>query len=319
MPDLSDPIQQRLGQEFFVAPTEEALRATDEVDDSAPPRSLWQDAWHSLRRNPMFLVSAVLIVLIIAVAAFPSLFTSQDPGYCELGRGGDGPSSGHWFGFDRQGCDVYARVIFGARASVLTGVSTTIGVVLIGGVIGAIAGFYGGWVDAVLSRIVDIFFAVPLVLAAIVVLQLFRGTTTIWHVVAVLAVFGWTSIARITRGAVLSVKNSEFVTAATALGASRWTILTRHVVPNAIAPVIVTATVSLGTFIVAEATLSFLGLGLPSSIVSWGGDISTAQVLLRTNPSVLFYPAAALAVTVLSFILLGDAVREALDPKARKR
>ncbi len=138
-------------------------------------------------------------------------------------------------------------------------------------------------------------------------------------VVLALSMFGWTQIARITRGAVLGIKNDEFVTAARALGASDLRIIGSHIMPNAAAPIIVYATVALGTFIVAEATLSFLGIGLPSTVVSWGGDISAAQASLRTQPMVLFYPAIALALTVLSFIMMGDAVRDALDPKSRKR
>jgi len=132
-------------------------------------------------------------------------------------------------------------------------------------------------------------------------------------------VFGWPQVARITRGAVMSVKNNDFITAAKSLGVSRGRTLLRHVVPNALAPVIVVATVSLGTFIVAEATLSFLGLGLKDGVLSWGAEISKAQVSLRTQPSILFYPSMALALTVLSFIMMGDVVRDALDPKARKR
>ena len=199
------------------------------------------------------------------------------------------------------------------------GILTTALVVAIGTLIGALAGFFGGILDTLLSRLTDIFFAIPLVLAAIVVMQMFKDYRTIITVVLVLGLFGWTNIARITRGAVMSVKNEEYVTAARALGASRMKILASHIMPNAAAPIIVYATVALGTFIVAEATLSFLGIGLPPTIVSWGGDISAAQASLRTKPMVLFYPAMALALTVLSFIMLGDVVRDALDPKARKR
>ena len=199
------------------------------------------------------------------------------------------------------------------------GVLTTVAVVILGTAIGAAAGFFGGFLDTLLSRLTDIFFAVPLVLAAIVVMQMFKEHRTIITVVVVLALFGWTNIARITRGAVMSVKNEEYVTAARALGASRMSILRSHILPNAAAPIIVYATVALGTFIVAEATLSFLGIGLPPTVVSWGGDISAAQASLRTQPMVLFWPAIALALTVLSFIMMGDVVRDALDPKARQR
>lgn len=324
MPEMPRP-----GQERFVAPEEETpLVETDSLDTSVPPTSLWKDAWNQLRVNPVFIVSAVLLLFLAIVVAFPGLFTDEDPTYCELGRSLGPAVSGHPFGFDRQGCDVFARTIYGARASVTVGVVTTVLVSVIGLMTGALAGFYGRWADAVISRISDIFFAIPLLLAAIVGLQVInniwpdRGFAGgVFAVVFALALFGWPAITRIARGAVLEVKNQEFVDAATAIGATKRRNLVRHVVPNALAPIIVTATVSLGIYIVAEATLSFLGVGLPSGVVSWGNDISQAQVLVRSgqNLGVMFYPAGALALTVLSFILLGDAVRDALDPKARKR
>ena len=308
------------GQERFIAETDETgLGAVDAVADESAPTSLWGEAWHNLRRRPLFWVSAILILAALSLALVPQLFTSVDPRFCELSNSLKPPASGHPFGFDRQGCDILARTIYGARASVLVGVLATIVVVLIGTIIGSLAGFFGGFLDALLSRITDVFYAVPFVLAAIVVMQMFKENRTIWTVVAVLAIFGWTNIARITRGAVLSTKNEEFVTAARAVGASKWKILTSHILPNAAAPIIVYATVALGTFVVAEATLSFLGIGLPPSVVSWGGDIAKAQASLRLQPMVLFYPALALGMTVLSFIMMGDVVRDALDPKSRKR
>ncbi|OIQ90612.1 oligopeptide transport system permease protein OppC [mine drainage metagenome] len=315
MPENSRPTQMH----FFADLDVEILEQVDTVDETAPPASLWHDAWRSLRVRPIFWVSAFLILLVVVVAAVPRLFTSTDPSYCVLMSSYNPPGPGHPFGFDRQGCDIYARTIYGARASVTVGILTTIVVVVLGAVVGALAGFYGKWFDSLLSRITDIFFAIPLVLAAIVVMQVFATHRNVLTVVVVLGVFGWPQIARITRGAVMSVKNADFITAATALGVSRSRNLIRHVMPNAAAPIIVTATVSLGIFIVAEATLSFLGIGLPTTIVSWGADIAKAQTALRTQPSVLFYPAGALALTVLSFIMMGDAVRDALDPKARKR
>lgn len=310
----------RPGQDHFIAETDETgLGAVDAVADESAPASMWGEAWRNLRRRPLFWVSAVLILIAVVMSVFPQLFTSVDPRACTLANSLGDPQPGHPFGFDRQGCDIYARTIYGARASVAVGILTTALVVLIGTFIGALAGFFGGILDSILSRLTDVFFAIPLVLAAIVVMQMFKDYRTILTVVLVLGLFGWTSIARITRGAVMSVKNEEYVTAARALGASKMKMLSSHIMPNAAAPIIVYATVALGTFIVAEATLSFLGIGLPPTIVSWGGDISAAQASLRTKPMVLFYPAMALALTVLSFIMLGDVVRDALDPKARKR
>lgn len=314
MPDPTRPHQAH----FFADLDSTPLGLVDLVDESAAPASLWSEAWRSLRRRPLFWISATLILLVMLVAAFPSLFSSLDPRFCELKYSLDPPSAGHPFGFDRQGCDIYSRTIYGARASVTVGVLTTLAVVLIGSLVGAFAGFYGGWFDSLLSRVTDIFFAIPLVLAAIVVMQMY-DTVSVMTVTLVLAIFGWPQIARITRGAVMGVKNEDFITAAKALGSSRLMTLGRHIMPNSAAPIIVTATVSLGIFIVAEATLSFLGIGLPPTVTSWGADIAKAQASLRSQPSVLFYPAGALALTVLSFIMMGDVVRDALDPKARKR
>lgn len=310
----------RAGQDHYVSDIDETgLGAVDAVPDEGAPSSMWGEAWKRLRRRPLFWFAATIIFFAITISLFPSLFTSQDPRYCVLSRSLGAPELwSHPFGFDKQGCDIYSRVIYGARASVSVGVLTTIAVVFIGGTIGAIAGYLGGWIDSLLSRITDVFFAIPLLLAAIVFMQMFKESRSIAMVVIVLSTFAWTSIARITRGSVMSAKNEEFVTAARATGASRVRILMSHIIPNSMAPIIVYATVALGTFIVSEASLSFMGIGLPTTVVSWGADISTAKDQLSDAPMVLFYPATALALTVLSFIMMGDAVREALDPKARK-
>ena len=309
----------RPSAEHVVAPLDETpLGAVDAVDTTSAPRSMWAEAGRSLIRNPVFVISAVLIVIILFIAAFPSLFTGQDPNYGDITTSNQPPSSEHPFGTTRQGYDVLARVLYGTRTSVMVGFFTMILATLIGGVLGALAGYVGGVFDAILSRVTDIFFAIPLILGAIVIANRVESMN-VPMVILVLGVFGWTNVARIMRGSVISVKNQDFVTASTALGANSVTNLVKHVVPNAIAPVIVTATVNLGVYIVAEATLSFLGVGLPASSVSWGGDISDARPALRTQPMMLFYPSMALAITVLSFIMLGDAVRDALDPKARKR
>lgn len=307
------------GQSHYVSEIDETgLGAVDAVADDRAPSSMWGEAWKYLRKRVLFWVAAAIILFAVLLAAFPGLFTPLDPKFCELKNSYALPSPGHPFGFDQQGCDIFARTIYGARASVIVGIFTTIAVVIIGGLFGTLAGFFGGILDSILSRLTDIIFAVPFLLAGIVVMQMFRENRTVFTVVLVLAVFGWPQIARITRGAVMQTKTEEFVTASKALGESRGRIILRHILPNAAAPMIVYATVALGTFIVAEATLSFLGVGLPADVVSWGGDISRAQRALRIQPSVLFYPAGALALTVLSFIMMGDVVRDALDPKARK-
>lgn len=308
--------------ERYVAPIEETpVAAVDAVDESQKASSVWLDAWKDMRGRWLTWVCLALIVVIVVVALVPGLFTGMSPAgsSCNLGKSLDPPSAGHPFGFNKQGCDVYTRILYGTRSSLIVGLVATVLATLIGSVIGAIAGYYGGWLDSVVSRLGDIFFAIPTVLGAIVVMQVVPWGRNAITLAITLAVFGWPQVARIMRGAVLSSKQADFVTASTALGVSRGRNLLRHVVPNSLAPVIVIATVSLGTFIVAEATLSFLGIGLPPETVSWGADISDAQAVIRVAPNLLFYPAAALAVTVLSFLLLGDVVRDALDPKARAR
>jgi oligopeptide transport system permease protein len=286
------------------------------------PRSLWSDAWHDLRRSPMFLVSAALIVLLVTMAIFPGLFTSASP------RDGDltnhylqQPNFGHlfavdWLGYDGQGRSIYARLIYGARASIAVGVIVTLLVTLFGGVVGMLAGYFGGWLDSMLSRITDIFFGIPFLLGAMVVLTTFEERH-LWVVILALVFLGWTQIARVARGSVITVKQSDYVVAAKALGASTSRILLRHILPNAIAPVIVVATIALGGYIAAEATLSYLGIGLAPPTVSWGIDVSAGKDQLRNAPHVLMMPSIMVSITVLAFLMFGDAVRNALDPKLR--
>jgi oligopeptide transport system permease protein len=276
----------------------------------------WRDSWRALRRRPQFVISAALIGFIVVVAVFPSLFAAADPGYANPDESLLGPSAAHWFGTDLQGHDIYARTIYGARASITVGLGATVLVFVVGGALGALAGFYGGWLDAIVSRVADVFFGIPLLLAAIVLMQVMHHRT-VWTVIAILALFGWPQIARITRGAVLAVRGSDYVLAAKALGLNRFGILLRHVLPNAIGPVIAVSTIALGLFIVTEATLSYLGVGLPPSVVSWGGDINVDQIRLRAGSPILFYPAGALAITVLAFMMMGDVLRDALDPSSR--
>ncbi|MFE2554449.1 ABC transporter permease [Streptomyces sp. NPDC059352] len=302
--------------------------ATPSVDASAPAakaekaRSLWGDAWADLRRNPYFIVSSVLIALLLLISAWPTLFTSASPtvgdlvhhflSKPELGNIG----SPEWLGYDQQGRSVYARLIHGTRASIIVGICVTAIVTLVGGVMGMISGYFGGWVDAVLSRLTDVFFGIPFLLGAMVVLQAFVERT-VWVVVFALAFLGWTQITRVMRGAVITVKQADYVHAAKALGAGTTRILFRHILPNAMAPVIVVATIALGGYISAEATLSFLGLGLAAPTVSWGVDISAGVAQIRVAPHVLLWPSIMLSLTVLAFIMLGEAVRNALDPKLR--
>lgn len=300
-------------------------------DAAGEARSLSADAWRALRKNPLFWISATLIFIFVLMAVFPGLFTNQNPELGDLSRARRNPGGEHWFGTDRQGYDVYARTIYGARASILVGLFATLGTLFLGSFLGLVAGYVGGWVDALISRLGDIFFAIPLLLAGIIFLSATREMDTllgiplngyfgvVFQVVTVLVIFGWPSLMRLMRSAVIQVKPNDYVQAARALGASPLRIIRRHVLPNAMAPAIVVSTINLGAYIAVEATLSFLGIGLIPPAISWGVMINDALVFLRSGTTMhaLFFPALFLSLAVLAFIMLGDAVRDAFDPKSR--
>ncbi|AXH35659.1 ABC transporter permease [Humibacter sp. BT305] len=303
----------------YVAPLEETpLVAVDAVKIAEKPSNLWIDAWRDMRRRPMFWISAAIILVVVIVALFPGLFTQVPPNDdCQLSNSNGGPTDGHLLGFTKQGCDIYSRIIHGTSTSLSVGIIVIILTTVLGVVFGMFAGYYGGWIDSVLSRAGDIFFSIPYILAAVVIMSVFSAYRNVFVISLAIGIFAWPSTARVLRAEILRVKNSDYVMASQALGVSRFRILIRHVLPNSIAPVIVVTTISLAAAIVAEATLSFLGVGLPNTTMSWGNDISAAQTDLRTAPQTLIYPSIALSITVLSFIMLGEVVRDALDPKAR--
>lgn len=287
-------------------------------------RGLWGDAWRDLIRRPMFLVAGAIILLLLVMAAFPQLFTSVDPTEQALSRARQEPSAQAWFGYDTQGRDIFARTIYGARASIVVGVLATTATVLIGSITGLVAGYAGGWVDSLLSRFGEIFLGLPFVLGAIVILTTLNPSTGVPNpvriiglVITAISVLSWPLAMRIMRSAAISARNQDYVKAARALGAGPVRIVLRHMLPNCLAPVLVYATIALGGFIGAEATLSFLGLGLQSPVVSWGVMIADSRDYITVAPHLLLFPAAFLVVTVLAFVMLGDAVRDALDPKQK--
>lgn len=303
--------------EHYVAPIDTTSIPVDVVRIDAKRSNLWLDAWRDLRRRPLFWISAAFVLLVLLVAVWPSLFTSVAPNSgCQLSDSNGGPEAGHPLGFTRQGCDVYSRIIWGTRTSLVVGVLATVISTVIGMVMGAFAGFYGGWLDSLLSRVGDIFFTIPYIIAGIVVMSVMPVRNELVLAFAI-GGFAWASTARIMRAEVLRVKQADFVMGAEAMGLSRFKTLLSHVLPNAMAPVIVVATIALGSAIVAESVLSFLGVGLGGSTMSWGNDISQAQTSIRTAPMALFWPSLALTITVLAFITLGELLRDAVDPKAR--
>ncbi|TDC67312.1 ABC transporter permease [Actinomadura sp. GC306] len=251
------------------------------------------------------------------MAAFPGLFTGTaanegcDPNSAKLG-----PSREHWFGTDLAGCDYYAHVVHGARPTLLIGVAVTLSALAIAVLFGTLSGYYGGVLDTVVSRLTDVFFGLPFVLGGTVILVAFPGHG-VGAMTLVLVLLGWTTMIRIMRAQVIAVRDADYVQAARLLGASDRRVMARHVLPNAIAPVIVVATLNVGNVIVGEATLDFLGVGLQYPQVSWGLQLGQAKDAFMVHPHLLIFPAAFLSATVLSFLLLGDAVRDALDPKLR--
>lgn len=293
--------------------------------------SLWGDAWRDLRRNPMFIISAIIMTVFVLMAYVPDLFTwfypgNANPRECLLEFSLQRPDATHWFGFDLQGCDYYARSVHGARVSISIGLLVTGFALLIAVTLGSIAGYYGGILDTLIARLTDIWFAIPVILGGIVILATLRDRTILginlgqrglMQVSLVLILLGWPTMLRLMRSQVIQTKEADYVDAARALGASDFRIVTRHILPNAISPVIVYATITIGIIITAEAALSFLGVGLQLPAISWGLMINGAQDRILQAPHLLFFPALFLSLTVFSFILMGDALRDALDPKLR--
>ncbi len=278
--------------------------------------SLASDAWRQLRRRPLFWICVFIIAVLVLASVWPTLFTSIDPSDGDQRNNLKGPSKEHWFGTDLQGRDQYARVVHGARVSIVIGILVTFSTATIALIFGSLAGYFGGIVDTIISRITDVWFAIPTVLGGIVMLQLF-DKRNMWTVSLVLVTFGWPTMLRLVRSAVLTVKHTDYVDAARALGAGDLRVIIRHILPNALTPLIVYMAITFGVVIAAEATLTFIGVGLRKPALSWGLIISDSRGRIQNLPYLLLYPGAVLSMAVFSFILLGDLLRDAFDPKQR--
>ena len=315
---MTEQQQMDLRRDEVEAGTQTGLASPSVDVTSGRQNSLWGDAWRDLRRNPLFWIGAVLGLAFLLMALVPQLFArGADPRDCTLSNSNQKPSAEHWFGFDQQGCDYLANVVHGARNSLIIGLLAVAVVLVLGVVVGAIAGFYGRWLDGLLSRLTDIFYALPLILGALVVLRSGIVGRGVVAVAIALAAFGWMTAMRLVRSQVIAVKSSDYVAAARAMGASNRRILVRHILPNAVAPVLVYTTITIGVLIAAEATLTFLGVGLQRPAISWGLQIENGQSLLRTAPHLVLFPSLVLTLTVMAFIMMGDALRDALDPRQR--
>jgi peptide/nickel transport system permease protein len=268
------------------------------------------------RRNWLAGIGMALVVIFIVFALFAPWITPQSPSQINLAIRLQPPSAAHWFGTDELGRDILSRVIYGARISMLVGSSVVAGSLLLGVIFGCIAGFYGGLTDRVFNVIImNAFLSFPGILLAIAFVA-FLGPG-ILNLILALCIGGWVGYARLVRAQVLAVREREFVEAARAQGASDWRIVTRHIVPNIIQPVIVQGAIGMAGAVLAEATMSFLGLGVPPPTASWGSMLNDARAHLFDAPHLVLFPALAVMLAVLSFNFIGDALRDYMDPRSR--
>jgi len=296
-----------------------ALAATPDTkpDELARPLTPGQKSLRSLLRNPRNIGAIIVIVLMLSLALTANVLAPY--GYGEQLRGSElnSPGAKHFFGTDNFARDVFTRIMFGAQVSLLVSLAATALSLLIGVTIGLVSGYAGGKIEALLMRFTDTVSAFPSILLAVAITALFDRPSIIILFVA-LGVVGWTGIARVVRAQVLIIRTLDYVTAAKALGAGHDRILFRHVLPNCVSPIIVIATLSIGGNILGEAGLSFLGLGVQDPFPSWGGMLADARTYFQSAWWMAVFPGMAIVVTVLAFNLLGDGLRDALDPKKRR-
>ena len=268
------------------------------------------------RHNPLAAVGVVMVVVFVGCALLAPFLAPQSPNHIDLPNRLAGPSSAHWFGTDELGRDIFSRIIFGARISMLVGGSVVSLSLLLGLIVGSVAGYYGGLFDRFINIIVmNAFLSFPGILLAIAFVA-FRGPGLL-NVILALSLGGWIGYARLVRAQVLAVREREFVEAARALGAGDARIIVRHILPNIIQPVIVQSAIGIAGAILAEATMSFLGLGVAPPTASWGSMLNDARAHLFDSPHLVFFPAAAVMLAVVSFNFIGDALRDFLDPRSR--
>lgn len=271
---------------------------------------------HTVRRNPPAAFGLVMICLFAVLAAFAPWIAPQDPAHIDLPTRLAPPSLAHWMGTDELGRDMLSRVIYGARISMLVGSCVVAVSLFLGLIAGCVAGYYGGGIDRFFNIVImNAFLSFPGILLAIAFVA-FLGPG-LWNLILALSLGGWVGYARLVRAQILATREKEFVEAARALGASDWRVITRHILPNMIQPVIVQAAIGMAGAVLAEGTMSFLGLGVPPPVASWGSMLNDGRTHLFDAPHVVLFPAAAVMLAVLAFNFIGDALRDYLDPRAR--
>lgn len=281
-------------------------------------RSLAEETWRRLLKNKGAVFGMCFLILLVVVALLSGFIYDYDTQIIQMNmkEALQPPSAAHWFGTDSLGRDIFARVLYGARYSLLIGVgSVTIGLI-VGVTLGAIAGFYGGVVDQIIMRCVDVFYSIPNIMIAVVVVSLL-GTSTVNLLIALCFTCA-TSFCRIARAAVMTIRDQEYVESAYAMGLPTWKIILKHIIPNCLSPIIVQVTLLIGTTIIAASSLSFLGIGVPSPAPEWGAMLSDGRQHMRDAAYLCVIPGLAIMMTVLALNLLGDGLRDALDPKLRR-
>lgn len=284
-----------------------------------PPRkseSLWLLAWRRLSRNHAAVIASTFLISLISVAVFADFITPYPPDLADFSAIRQPPSIEHVFGTDDIGRDIFSRIIYGARISLFVALTVQFSSAFIGIFIGMAAGYYGGVVDGILMRFVDIMYAMPQFLLAIFIISLL--TPTVQSVIFTLVIIGWPLPARLVRGEVLSMKNREFVLASRSLGMQDWQIMQHHILPNILSPLIIQFTLGIVSVIMAEAALSFLGIGIRPPTPTWGGMINKGRDFIRSTPHLALYPSIVLALTAIAFNFLGDGLRDALDTRLKR-
>lgn len=287
-----------------------------EAARGAVGQSYWQVAWRRFRRHRLAIVGGILGATLTLMALLASLLAPYNFEAISLGARWQTPSRAHLFGTDELGRDVLTRIMYAGRISLTVGFVVAINVSIIGMIVGSAAGFYGRTVDVILMRLVDVLLSVPTLPLYLILAALIPGGG-MSRIILIFSAFGWTGVARLVRGQILSLRSQDFVEAARAMGASETRLILRHLLPNALAPVIVAATLAVGGAILGESALSFLGLGIAPPTPSWGNMLQRAQEYIWNAPHLAIFPGFFIFVTVLSFNFLGDGLRDALDPRLK--
>ena len=288
------------------------------INTSNKKRSQWLEVWRRLKRNKMAVLGLVILIILVLLAVFANVIANYDNVVIKqnLSQRLQAPSAAHWLGTDEFGRDIFARLVHGTRVSLQVGIIAVGISIVIGGILGAIAGYYGGKLDNIIMRIMDIFLAVPSILLAIAIVSALGPS--ILNLMLAISISSVPSYARIVRASVLSIRDQEFIEAAKAIGASNTRIIFRHIIPNSLAPVIVQATLGVASAILSTAGLSFIGLGIQPPAPEWGSMLSGGRQYLRYAWWVPTFPGVAIMITILSLNLLGDGLRDALDPRLKQ-